>query len=110
MTILAVMVSFLGLFIGLAAMWMASGASRKAEVQHHTFFDSHIKGLKHALSDLSSTVGQLRGDVEKMKQLKSDVSAFEALENQVSALENKVNRSTEALEGLARSQVNAQSG
>ena len=110
MTIVATMVSFLALLIGLAAMWMASGASRKAEVQHHTFFESHIKGLKHALSDVSSIVGKLRGDVEKMKQSKSDASAVEALENQISALENKVNRSSEVLEGLARVQETAQSG
>jgi hypothetical protein len=96
MLMVAVMVSFLALLIGLAAMWMAGGASRKAEVQHHTFFESHIKGLKQSLSDISKTVGDMGGQLAKLQQTEGEEDG-NSLESRLSALEEKVNRIGEAV-------------
>jgi len=89
MLMLAVMVSFVALLVGLAAMWMAGGASKKAEVQHHTFYESHIKGLKLSLSELSKVVGGLGGQVTKLQQSDGDDNQRE-LEKRLSAVEEKL--------------------
>ena len=90
MLMLAVMVSFLALLVGLAAMWMAGGASKKAEVQHHTFYESHIKGIKQSLSELSKVVGGLGGQVAKLQQQPAGSEDQEDLERRLKSVEEKL--------------------
>ena len=100
MIMLAVMTAFLALAIALAAMWLAGGASRKAEAQHLTFYESHIKGVKTALSDVSKTVGKMGGEVATLKQLSGAGGEDNALEERISKLEKKVDQVSEAVAKL----------
>ena len=97
MLIVATMVSFLALLIGLAAMWMAGGASRKAETQHHSFYEAHIKSLKHSLADLSRTVGDVGGQVIEIKKTQGSDDAVEALDRRLSTIEEKVDKMGDAV-------------
>ena len=97
MMIVATMVSFLALLIGLVAMWMAGGASRKAETQHHSFYEAHIKSLKNSMADLSRTVGDIGGQVIEVKKAQGNNEAVEALERQLSTMEEKVEKMGDAV-------------
>ena len=97
MMIVATMVSFLALLIGLVAMWMAGGASRKAETQHHSFYEAHIKSLKLALSDVSRTVGEFGGQSVEIKKAQADDKAVEALDQRLSTMERKVDNLGDAI-------------